>query len=163
MTTLRCEHRYCHPCFSKLVSISMKHENIFPPKCCLGEIPIKTILTNLSRVQVDEYKLKEEEYSTPVANRWYCPSTTCAKWIHPTKLTHSRDTQRCPHCHVIICATCRGLTHGRNGRCPRNFKTNSAPKEEDTKSSRGCHRCQAKVNLNTGYRTITCACGAHFW
>lgn len=163
MVPLRCQHKYCNPCFSKLVSISMKHENIFPPKCCLEDIPMKTIVSNLSRVLVDEYRLKEEEYSTPVSARWYCPSKPCSKWIPPTKLTRSCDTQRCPHCHAIICATCRSLTHGKKEGCSQDFGSRAAPREEETKNSIECYRCRSMVSLNAGYQNILCPCGARFW
>lgn len=141
----------------------MKHENIFPPRCCLDEIPIKTITSNLSRAQVDEYRLKEEEYSTPVSARWYCPSKSCGKWIPSTKLTRSCDTQRCSHCHVIICATCRSLTHGRKEGCHQDFGSRAAPEGEGTKSSTRCFRCQSTVELKPPYRTVTCACNAQIW
>lgn len=163
MIPLRCQHKYCQPCFAKLVSISMKHENIFPPKCCLEEIPEKTIYSNLSRVLVDEYKLKEEEYSTPVSARWYCPSKPCGKWIPPTKLTRSCDTQRCPHCHVLICASCRALTHGKREGCSQDFGPRANPNEEETNLSRRCYRCQSTIELKSGYRSITCACSAQYW
>lgn len=163
---LRCHHKYCQPCFAKLVLISMKHENIFPPRCCLEEIPIKTIISNLSRAQVDEYRVKEEEYSIPISARWYCPSKPCAKWIPPTKLTRSCDTQRCCHCHVIICASCRSLTHRRKEGCHQDFGSRAAlkeEKEEETSSSTRCFRCQSTVDLKAPYRTVTCACSAQIW
>lgn len=162
MVPLRCQHKYCQPCFAKLVSISMKHENIFPPKCCLEEIPIKTILSNLSRAQIDEYRLKEEEYATPLSARWYCASNSCSKWIPSTKLTRSCDTQRCPHCHVIICATCRSLTHRKKEGCPQDFGPRAA-REEEANSTTRCFRCQSTVELKASYRITTCACSAQIW
>lgn len=60
---LKCSHDYCKPCLREVVFTAMKNEAAFPPKCCLTEIPLKTVLVSLEQKQRDEYREKSAEYA----------------------------------------------------------------------------------------------------
>ncbi|MCJ1390542.1 hypothetical protein MMC18_003402 [Xylographa bjoerkii] len=78
---LDCQHSYCSPCFTQLVTTAMQHENFWPPKCCLQNIPKGTLEGNLSALNLAKYNLKSKEYATPAGERCYtCGSRwrTCA-------------------------------------------------------------------------------------
>lgn len=60
---LKCSHDYCKPCLREVVFTAMKNEAAFPPKCCLTEIPLKTVLVSLENKQRDEYREKSAEYA----------------------------------------------------------------------------------------------------
>lgn len=79
--SLPCQHKYCFPCFTQLVTTSIQHEVNFPPKCCLTDIPKKIIRDNLPPVECAQFEEKALEYAVPVGNRYYCISSTCGRWI----------------------------------------------------------------------------------
>lgn len=60
---LTCSHDYCKTCLRTVVLNAMKNESAFPPKCCLTEIPLKTVLVCLENTQRDEYREKAAEYA----------------------------------------------------------------------------------------------------
>ncbi|MCJ1431048.1 hypothetical protein MMC27_000398 [Xylographa pallens] len=68
---LGCQHSYCSPCFTQLVTTAMQHENFWPPKCCLQDIPKKTLMINLSALELIKYSLKAREYAIPAGERCY--------------------------------------------------------------------------------------------
>ncbi|MCJ1281261.1 hypothetical protein MMC26_000579 [Xylographa opegraphella] len=68
---LACQHSYCSPCFTQLVTTAMRHENFWPPKCCLQDIPKRTLEINLSAQELVNYRLKAREYAIPDGERCY--------------------------------------------------------------------------------------------
>ncbi|MCJ1379821.1 hypothetical protein MMC17_002924 [Xylographa soralifera] len=68
---LGCQHSYCSPCFTQLVTTAMQHENFWPPKCCLQDIPKRTLVINLSALELVKYSLKAREYAIPAGERCY--------------------------------------------------------------------------------------------
>ena len=70
LINLPCTHNYCKPCLSTLITTALQSESTFPPKCCLSEIPVATILTPLDKKQRELYKEKAAEYSIPASRRW---------------------------------------------------------------------------------------------
>ena len=70
LVNLPCTHDYCKPCLSTLILTALQNESAFPPKCCLSEIPAKTIIVALDRKQQQLYKEKAAEYSIPANRRW---------------------------------------------------------------------------------------------
>jgi hypothetical protein len=67
---LPCTHKYCKPCLTTLIMTALQTESAFPPKCCLSEIPIATIIIPLDKKQQELYKAKAAEYSIPASRRW---------------------------------------------------------------------------------------------
>jgi hypothetical protein len=163
VATLTCTHSYCKSCFTTLIMTSMQNEANFPPKCCLTEIPLTTIILALSDKERVQYKDKAAEYSIPAGRRWYCPSPNCSKWIPPGKLRAFRlGNQSCPHCCTKICRTCRGLAHDGNEDCPQDFGLEATLDVAESEGWQRCYSCRAMVELTTGCHHITCKCGAQF-
>lgn len=71
LVNLPCTHSYCKACLSTLVLTALQNESAFPPKCCLSEIPAKTIIVVLDKKQQQLYKEKAAEYSIPATRRWF--------------------------------------------------------------------------------------------
>lgn len=65
-------HSYCAECFERLVGTAIENESQWPPKCCLNEIPSKTITKNISKDLAKQYAAKTVEYGVPVEDRIYC-------------------------------------------------------------------------------------------
>ena len=55
-----------------------KDETLMPPRCC-NPIQLSSALPDLTEEEVELFKLKYEEWSTP--NRVYCPIKTCSAFI----------------------------------------------------------------------------------
>jgi hypothetical protein len=141
----------------------MHTESLFPPKCCLTEIPLKTVLYSLDEEQRNNYKLKAAEWAQPAENRWYCPEPKCAKWIAPSRIYRSRtSSQKCPHCRTQICGMCRGLAHAEDTECPQDFGLNAMLDIAEREGWRRCYQCKSLVEKTSGCRHMTCTCKAQF-
>ncbi|KLJ06542.1 hypothetical protein EMPG_10060 [Blastomyces silverae] len=164
LINLNCQHKYCLKCFLQLVNTAMATERLFPPKCCLEEIPQRIILDNLDHIRRDAYKLKVQEYALAEPNRVYCPEPSCAKWVPPNKLKKGKkSTQRsCPYCRVEICALCRGVAHANFNDCPQDHGLEATLEEAENRGWRRCYNCHSMVELTAGCRHITCKCGSEF-
>lgn len=159
--SLSCKHRYCSPCLSQLITTSIKSEASYPPKCCLTEISATIIRKSLPSLVYTQYKEKALEYAVPAANRFYCVSATCGKWIntHYANLIHS--TLECTHCTTKLCLLCRG-PHHLNQDCPQDLHLVKTLQQAEGAGWRRCHNCRTMVELKYGCRHITCRCGAEF-
>ena len=160
---LPCTHKYCLPCFSQLVTTAIEHEINFPPKCCLSDVPNKTIRDNLPPVTKALFDQKALEYAVPVSNRYYCVSSTCGKWIDTRHAKRANGAITCPHCRTKLCTLCRGPQHAANQDCPQDFGLDQTLEQAERAGWRRCYNCRAIVELNTGCRHITCKCRAQFW
>lgn len=160
---LPCRHQYCQPCFSQLVSTAIQSEDTFPPKCCIQEIPRRTLDSHLSPKAMSEYDEKALEYAVAVSSRYYCGSPDCAKWIDTRKAQRSNGALQCPRCQFWTCTSCRGAQHGANQDCPQDYDLGAALQQAERAGWRRCYSCRTMVELNTGCRHITCKCKAEFW
>ncbi|ERF69518.1 hypothetical protein EPUS_01847 [Endocarpon pusillum Z07020] len=150
MYKLECKHSYCRECITTLITTAVQTESMFPPKCCLVEIPIKDILSTLDKVQKELYKSKAAEYTLKPENRWYCPDPKCQKWIPPSKLHRLRaGGAKCPSCDTRICGYCRGAAHAAGADCPEDFGLEATLEEAERQGWRRCHKCRALVELTT--------------
>ena len=160
---LGCQHSYCSPCFTQLVTTAMQHENFWPPKCCLLDIPKQTLMINLPVLEVIKYSLKAREYAIPAGERWYCSRAECGKWFERA-VTRRRDVVvTCTHCNYDMCLFCRGEQHVAGERCPQDRGLEATLAAADLEGWRRCYSCHTMVELNRGCRHITCTCGAQFW
>ena len=161
--SLACQHHYCSVCFSQLVATATQNESLFPPKCCLQEIPRKTLQAKLSTTDFAQYSMKAQEFSVSAGERWFCPSAGCGKWFDKSKTRSRGDTVSCPHCKTYMCQHCRGLSHARGGRCPQDQALDATLETAELNGWRRCYNCHAMVELASGCRHITCKCKAEFW
>ena len=158
-----CHHKYCSPCFSQLILTAINNEATFPPKCCLQEIPKKTMRAYLSPKALARFDEKALEYAVAVGNRYYCVSPKCAKWIDTRNAKRVNGILECPYCAVRLCTTCRGPQHPSNEDCPQDYGLGSTLDQAERAGWRRCYRCRAIVELTSGCRHITCKCRAEFW
>ena len=160
---LACRHRYCIPCFTQLVNTSILNEDTFPPKCCLTEIPKLLMVRHLPEAEQARFNEKSLEYAVPLADRFYCVSPECARWIDARNAERAGSVLTCQHCQTKLCTICRGPQHPENQECPQDYALDATIAEAEQAGWRRCHNCRAMVELNTGCRHITCKCRAEFW
>jgi len=103
-----------------------------------------------------------EEQEIPPADRWYCPRTTCGRWIHPKYLGQERRYQVCPYCSAKICLTCRDFTHG-GMQCSIDEGLKAVLELAKKNEWQRCYYCHALVEKLVGCKHITCRCGREFW
>ncbi|XHF99004.1 hypothetical protein AWENTII_002526 [Aspergillus wentii] len=161
LINLPCRHKYCTPCFNRMVLISIADEGLFPPKCCSQDVPSKKVLSVLAPETKAIYSSKLDEYETPVADRWYCPEANCGKWIPPKALESESPSQVCPHCSAIICSSCRNIAHS-NEECSEDPGLAIFLEEARLQKWQRCYNCGAMVELTFGCHQITCRCKAQF-
>lgn len=161
--SLACQHSYCPACFAHLVTTAMQHENFWPPKCCLQEIPEKTLETKLSALQLANYRLKAKEYATPAGERWYCAKPECGKWFNKSKTRPQDAAVFCSHCNFQMCLFCRTASHEAGERCAQDRGLEATLAAAELEGWRQCYNCHTMVELQSGCRHITCKCRAEFW
>lgn len=153
-------HSYCRDCFVRLVSAAVQNEQQWPPKCCLNQIPFKTVLKNIPEDLKKTFHERSSEWEIPVSERVYCYAPDCGAWIKPGKISLARRQARC-ECNHITCTICRGQAHGNND-CPQDQDltlTNLLAEEEGWKH---CYSCHALVEHKEACQHMTCRCGAQF-
>lgn len=160
---LPCHHSYCQPCFSHLISTAIHSEDTFPPKCCLSEVPKTTIHRHLPAKEWKLYSDKALEYAVPIANRYYCASPACAKWIDARNAKRTDGALQCPHCKAKLCTVCRGPSHPSNEDCPQDFGLDRLMEEAEWSGWRRCSQCRTLVERNDGCLHMTCKCHYQFW
>ena len=158
-----CHHKYCSLCFSQLILTATSNEATFPPKCCLQEIPKRTMREHLPPKSLAQFDEKALEYAVAISNRYYCPSPKCGKWINTKVARRMNGILECPHCMVKLCTTCRGPQHSSNEDCPQDYALGATLDQAERAGWRRCYRCRALVELSSGCRHITCKCHAEFW
>ncbi|OPB37051.1 hypothetical protein A0O28_0039630 [Trichoderma guizhouense] len=130
-------HSYCRDCFVRLVTAAVQNEQQWPPKCCLNQIPFKTVLKNIPDDLKKTFHERSSEWEIPVSERVYCHVPDCGVWIKPGKISLARRQARCERNH-ITCTICRGQAHGNND-CPQDQDlnlTNLLAEEEEAEELR---------------------------
>ncbi|KAF8247145.1 hypothetical protein K440DRAFT_552079, partial [Wilcoxina mikolae CBS 423.85] len=162
LTTLSCQHRYCSGCLRTLINTAVTDEALFPPKCCLAEIPTDIINSTLSRSERNVYKAKLAEYQVPYGDRLHCPRPTCSAWIPPADIDNAQYDFKCRKCKHKICRYCRGPTHPAGTECPKDTGIAAVIDIAHQNGWRRCYQCHAVVERSTGCRHMTCRCKAEF-
>ena len=153
-------HSYCRECFVRLITAAVQNEQQWPPKCCLNEIPFRTILKNIPDGLKKTFQERASEWEVPVSERVYCHRPDCALWIQPRKIVMAKRQGRCERGH-LTCTICRGQHHG-SGECPEDRDmdlTNVLAEEEGWKR---CSSCNALVEHREACQHMTCRCGHQF-
>jgi hypothetical protein len=153
-------HSYCQDCFSRLITAACEHEQQWPPKCCLNNIPERTILSNTDSTLQQRYRGRAEEWNIAVSDRLYCNEPDCSLWVKPSQVNAAMRTARCENGHEM-CVMCRGPQHGTED-CPQDrdlIRTEELAEEEGWKR---CYGCQAYVEHREACQHMTCRCGAQF-
>ncbi|KAI2482021.1 hypothetical protein Ptr902_06402 [Pyrenophora tritici-repentis] len=171
-----CEHVYCASCIKHMFTEACKDTTRMPPKCC-NQIPIHYAKPLLSKDELDEFRIKYDEWQTP--NPLYCPIPTCSTYI-PNRLLPGPATTggkrpdsgvgtpiskafACPECKASICLDCRQVTHP-NSMCTVSEFGVDAETTELLKSwgYKKCPKCGHGLKRMYGCNHMECRCGAHF-
>lgn len=153
-------HSYCRDCFVRLVSAAVQNEQQWPPKCCLNQIPFKTVLKNIPDDLKKTFHERSSEWEIPVSERVYCHVPECGVWIKPGKISLVRRQARCERNH-ITCTICRGQAHGNND-CPQDQDLNLTNLLAEEEGWKHCYSCHALVEHKEACQHMTCRCGAQF-
>ncbi|KAK2056775.1 hypothetical protein LY76DRAFT_547809 [Colletotrichum caudatum] len=153
-------HSYCRNCFERLIATAVQNEQQWPPKCCLNEIPFRTILRYAPKDLCKIYKDRATEWKLPVSERIYCNQPDCSLWIRPDHVNPGLSIARCANAHWT-CTICRGPQHD-NSDCPqdRDLELTNALAEEE--GWQHCSQCQALVEHLEACQHMTCRCGYQF-
>lgn len=175
--TLGCQHKYCHGCLEMLIKYefsgekrsrvlarglfsclltpfhrtAIQDESLWPPHCCIQDIPLKVIKSTLSRKDHQAFSDKAKEYATPAADRVYCPLPSCSAWIPPIAV----GKIECLQCKSVVCRTCRGAAHPAQEDCPEDFELQATLEEGERQGWRRCFRCRTMVERTMGCNHMT--------
>lgn len=153
-------HTYCPDCFTGLISVSVQNEQQWPPKCCLNEIPYRTIFKYVPEELKERFKDRSVEWSTPVDQRVYCYEANCGSWIKPERINTAEQLGRCDSGHKT-CVMCRGKSHGSKA-CERDTNLSLTQQLAEEQGWKKCGKCKAYVEHATACRHMTCRCGYQF-
>ena len=161
--SLDCRHSYCRECFSRLVSTAVVNEHLFPPQCCMINIPEKAIIKNVESTALGAYRRAIEEYKVPAEDRWFCANPKCAKWFDAGKADKRNHNLKCPSCKTHMCRVCRGFSHKKQEDCPPNEELEATLETVHLQGWVRCRKCHAAIERKDGCLHITCRCRAQFW
>lgn len=153
-------HQYCQDCFASLISTAVQNEQQWPPKCCLNEIPFRTILKYAPKDLQKQFKDRASEWSTPASQRVYCSHASCSLWIRPEHLNPALSLGRCTAGHWT-CTMCHGPEHA-NEDCPQDRDMNLTNQLAEEEGWKRCYNCNALVEHKEACQHMTCRCGTDF-
>ncbi|EHK45216.1 hypothetical protein TRIATDRAFT_39201 [Trichoderma atroviride IMI 206040] len=153
-------HSYCRDCFARLVSAAVQNEQQWPPRCCLNQIPFKTVLKNIPDDLKKTFHERSSEWEIPISERVYCYAPDCGIWIRPGKISLAKRQACCERNHVT-CTICRGQAHGNND-CPQDHDLNLTNLLAEEEGWKHCISCHALVEHKEACQHMTCRCGAEF-
>ncbi len=162
-------HSYCLDCFRQLVTTALYNEAQFPPKCCLNDVPSKTVLKYVPRDVARRYQAKADEFATPLADRYYCPTVDCGAFVPPAQIAPGARIAHCRAGHET-CTQCREPAHGtgrRRAPCPELTAAQQRDRQlaDDLATEEGwrrCHQCGVLIEHREACQHMTCRCGAEF-
>ena len=161
--SLSCQHSYCGECFTRLISTAVANEHLFPPRCCLINIPERTVAKNVDSTVLSSYRRAIKEYEVPAEDRWFCANLKCAKWFDASKLEKRDHNLKCPMCKTRMCRVCRGLSHRKQEDCPPNKELEATLETVHLQGWVRCRQCHAAIERKDGCLHIRCHCRAEFW
>ncbi|RGP75019.1 e3 ubiquitin- ligase ari9 [Fusarium longipes] len=151
---------YCHDCFIRLVSAACHNEQQWPPKCCLNEIPSRTVLRFIPPKLKKTFEERSKEWELPVSERVYCSDPNCSLWIKPQRIDPSRRRGVCDRSHPT-CTLCRGRAHDGE-ECPQDVDMNLTNQLAEDEGWKRCSKCHALVEHREACQHMTCRCGNQF-
>lgn len=143
---VRCQHRYCRVCVTRLITDATIDESLFPPRCCGQPMPLSLVRPFISVELAAKIQLKAIEYGTPY--RTYC--TSCGVFIKLADIEGHRG--HCSRCDQDTCILCKGRYH--DGDCPRDAALESVLRLAREAKWQQCFGCQALVERREGCNHI---------
>ena len=146
-----------------MAHIAMTSEHLFPARCCPVEVPIGLVLSTLDARGKKQYTVKKREYAVPPAQRLYCPSEDCGRWI-PPKYVRERDKPlKCPTCKTKICTTCGKTSHEVGKNCADDPNYIALLHLARARKWQQCPRCQNMIESLDGCLEVRCRCNMVLW
>ncbi|KAJ4397856.1 hypothetical protein N0V93_002093 [Gnomoniopsis smithogilvyi] len=144
-----CDHAYCQDCLTKLFSLCLHDESLFPPRCCSVAIPIDEETKALLGTELSvQYQARKVETDTPAPQRVYCHESSCNKFIAPDNI-HG-DTATCSACNLSTCTACKRVAHWFC-KCREDGQDDQTLLHLASEQGwRQCSSCKSVVELNTG-------------
>lgn len=147
-------HSYCKDCFVRLITAACQHEQQWPAKCCLNEIPFRLILKNIPADLKETFEQRQSEWSTPIAERVYCNDANCDLWVKPKQIDQAKKIGTCDRGH-LTCSLCRGAPHGKKD-CPSDLGMNQTLQLAEEEGWKRCGKCKALVEHKEACQHMTC-------
>lgn len=153
-------HSYCDDCFVRLITAACANEQQWPPKCCLNQIPFRTILDHIPNDLKKTFEERRSEWEVPIAERVYCHVPDCSALIPSKNINLAKRVARCPQSHST-CTICRRPAHGKN-ECPEDQEMNMTNLLAEEEGWKRCSQCRALVEHREACQHMTCRCGYQF-
>ncbi|PMB73250.1 putative E3 ubiquitin-protein ligase ARI5 [Beauveria bassiana] len=153
-------HSYCTDCFVRLITAACANEQQWPPKCCLNQIPFRTVLANIPSDLKTTFDERRSEWEVPIAERVYCHVSECSVMIPPKNINLAKRVARCSQNHST-CTICRRPAHGKN-ECPEDQEMNMTNRLAEEEGWKRCSKCRALVEHREACQHMTCRCGYQF-
>lgn len=145
-----------------MAKIALQNPEMFPLRCCSQEVPPYQVASRMNAQLGRIYISRVAEHALPPAERWYCPNTTCGRWIAPKHIKEGSKLQKCPCCRTRICSSCQDLAHG-NRDCANDPDLAQVLEVARRHRWQRCYNCRILVMKKEGCNHIICRCGAEFW
>ncbi|KAF4947287.1 hypothetical protein FGADI_10596 [Fusarium gaditjirri] len=153
-------HHYCRDCFVRLVTAACQNEQQWPPKCCLNEITVKTVMRFIPSDLKKTFEERSKEWELPVSDRVYCCNLNCNLWIKPKRIYPGKRQGICDRSHVT-CTLCRGPAHAGED-CPHDVDMSLTNQLAEDEGWKRCFNCNALVEHREACQHMTCRCGTQF-
>ncbi|KAJ3476004.1 hypothetical protein NLG97_g9271 [Lecanicillium saksenae] len=153
-------HSYCNDCFVRLITAACANEQQWPPKCCLNQIPFRTVLEHIPNDLKKTFEERRSEWEVPIAERVYCHLPECSALIPAKNINLAKRVARCQQNHST-CTICRRPAHGKN-ECPEDQEMNMTNILAEEEGWKRCSQCRALVEHREACQHMTCRCGYQF-
>lgn len=150
VVSLECGDRYCLGCLKDLFVRATRDETLFPPRCCRQPIAVTVVANELTRAELNAFKLAEMEFST--SDRTYCSNLACASFILPPDVM--ADKAFCTQCGSETCAICKGEFH-KDTDCSYDPALHGTLALAVQENWQRCYACRQLVELDVGCNHMT--------
>lgn len=152
-----CGHAYDKECLESLFRKATTDESLFPPRCCVTEIPLNIVRQHFDRSVVSAFESKSVEFSTK--DRVYCYRSICSAFLGSA--TSTSTAMKCHSCASVTCGSCKEELRIPGHICIPRIEQEVAHLAQEQQWQR-CPDCHHLVELNQGCFHITCVCGKQF-
>lgn len=152
-----CGHFFDRDCLQDLFRRATTDESLFPPQCCVTEIPVDLVRQYFDYPVISAFETKAIEFNTK--DRVYCCRPTCSAFLGA--VTSERADMTCPSCNAVTCGSCKDEFRDRSHVCVPRIEESVAHLAQEQQWQR-CPDCHHLVELNQGCFHITCVCGSQF-
>ena len=156
LVELRCGDLWCRSCLERVFECAMKDETVYPPRCCVSTISLKSVRHHIPKRLFREYQAKQLELST--RDKTYCHKLRCSAFIAPHSIHNGQAI--CQKCRSKTCAKCRQEWHF--GPCPEFGDVHDFMKFAESRRWKRCPECRRMVEREEGCNHMGCRCGCEF-